>query len=633
MDNARVCVKAGKMVEQKYPWIFRVDCTAHALDLALEDMNKSLEWFRTTVKRGNQLGKFIMNHDKVRALFLSKSGGAQIKRPGVTRFATNIIMLKSLSDVSNALKVAVGDKGWVPDIVRPDLATQFEEATTTVLDDTFWDDVDKALPTTDSIMALQRLVDGPGGTLPKVYHRMDTVVESIRKLDVLTDHEKGEVEVILMDRWAFMTSELHCAAAFLDPEYRADGYFKDTEIRAGFNIWLYTWCKPEQFDDISWQVDEWVHFKGSFQLEESMCTARTKTPAMWWDAFGSRLYLLQPQAIRLLGQASSSAACERNWSLHELIFGRRRTKMLPTHLSKLVYNNWNLHLQWRQEHGQGEVDVHIPWLEDMPDEEREHEVEAYYNEWVRRVKRRAKDGGSDLEEGDGGGVGEEEDDEVPMARRWLHNDDMDDYMDHGIRQLNNYTHHWHFNTMPGRHRERLLRRLSGQERPAPEVQYNLEERDRALRAKETGAWVDGREEGGSRRQHRRARPGEGDGGRKRTAEVDIAPAPKWGRGRPSNKEKAERNAAEKAVKKASASAKKKSSAAKKKAAAAKKKKGKVIDDDNTPPCSASSSSSSDDDDGDDDADGAECAEIEHPPYGSPHGSGMCGCGSCGCKYD
>ncbi|GBG92001.1 hypothetical protein CBR_g54096 [Chara braunii] len=58
MDNARICVKAGKLVEKKYLWIFWVGCTAHALDLALEDMDKRIPWFAETVKRGNVLGKF-----------------------------------------------------------------------------------------------------------------------------------------------------------------------------------------------------------------------------------------------------------------------------------------------------------------------------------------------------------------------------------------------------------------------------------------------------------------------------------------------------------------------------------------------------------------------------------------------
>ncbi|GBG79796.1 hypothetical protein CBR_g30058 [Chara braunii] len=491
MNNARVCVKVGKLVEKKYPWIFRVGCTAHALDLALEDFDKCIGWFSRTVKRANELGKFIMNHDKVRAFFLERSGLAQIKRPGVTRFATNILMLQSLWDGKNALKLAPGAKGWVSSMVRTDLRSNFEEATTTILDESFWDDVEKSIKATEAIVKLLRMVDGPGATISKVYHHMDVVVEGIRTLEVLTDFEKAEVESILMDRWAFRTSELYCAAAFLDPEFRAQSAIHDTEIRAGFNIWL------------------------------------------------------------------------------------RRTKMLLGRLAKLVYNNWNLHLQWRQEKGAGEDDVHIPWMEDLPDAENKAEAERYYNEWVQKVKVSTEDMAAGAK--DDSAVIAELDDEgdLPLARRWVRNDRLDNMMDEedDLAHIENYTNEWQFYTAPGRHRERLLRRRSGHERPDPLVEYNVEERERALRARETGDWVEGRCPGGSsgakRQQQQHAV--EVRAAEKRPAEEQLSPPKKKKRGRPTNAEVAERKKVEKAAKKAAVAEKAARKAARRAAARAAKK--------------------------------------------------------------
>ncbi|GBG79943.1 hypothetical protein CBR_g30207 [Chara braunii] len=425
MDNARVCVKTGKLVEKKYPWIFRVGCTAHALDLALEDFDKRIGWFSRTVKRANELGNFIMNHDKVRAFFLERSGGAQIKRSGVTRFATNIIMLQSLLDRKNALKLAAGAKGSVSSMVRTDLLSNFEEATTTILDESFWGDVEKSIKATEAIVKLLRMVDGPGGTISKVYHHMDAVVEGIRILEVLTDFEKAEVESIIMDRWAFMTSELHCAAAFLNPEFRAQSAIHDTEIRAGFNIWF----------------------------TEDM------------------------------------------------------------------------------EAGAEDDSVVIAELDD---------------------------------EGD-----------LPLARRWVRNYQLDDMMDEedDIAHIENYTNEWQFCTAPGRHREPLLRRRSGHERPDPLVEYNVEERERALRARETSDWVEGRCAGGSsgakRQQQQHA--AEVRAAEKRPTEEQLSPPKKKKRGRPTNAEVAERKKAKKAAKKAAVAEKVAKKAARRAAARAAKK--------------------------------------------------------------
>ncbi|GBG72577.1 hypothetical protein CBR_g12148 [Chara braunii] len=286
MDNARVCAKTGKMVEAKYLGIFSVGCTDHALDLALEDMYKCMDWLKAVVDKGNQVGKFFTNVDKVCAMY-NRIANAQLKRPTVTRFVTNFEMLQSLKGGRNPLELYVYNAAWVEKLV-----------------------VDKAIAVMEPVVKLLRLVDGPGATMSKVYFGMDAVVARMRTLDCLSEAEKADVEKILMDRWAFMTSELHCAAAFLNPEYRTHTV-RDTQIREGFNIWLYSWAPPELLQgEISRQVDMRVQGLGTLGSQNARDQTSSKTPALRWEAFGGSLDLLQPQAIKLLGQASSSAACE-----------------------------------------------------------------------------------------------------------------------------------------------------------------------------------------------------------------------------------------------------------------------------------------------------------------------------------
>ncbi|GBG73860.1 hypothetical protein CBR_g17571 [Chara braunii] len=244
MDNARVCVKAGKMVEAAYPQIFCVGCTAHALDLALEDMYKQLGWLAVVVDAGNVVGEFFTNVDKARALFDKFSSNLKLKRPAVTRFATSHDMLASLKRGRNALEKCVCDTAWVDKMVRADQLAAFREVTSIVLGrDGFWDKVEKALAVMSPVVELLRLVDGPGATMSKVYFKMDALVERMRGLECLTPGEKAEIEDILMHPWSFMTSELHCAAAFLDPVFRHSalaerdrectkpGRYKERELR------------------------------------------------------------------------------------------------------------------------------------------------------------------------------------------------------------------------------------------------------------------------------------------------------------------------------------------------------------------------------------------------------------------
>ncbi|GBG66645.1 hypothetical protein CBR_g66781 [Chara braunii] len=600
MDNARVCVKAGKMVEAAYPRIIRVGCTAHALDLALEDMYKELEWLRNVVDTGLKVGKFFHNVDKARALFHVYSPKSKLKRPGVTRFATNHEMFTSLKKAKHPLKNCIDDAAWVEKMVRTDQHAAFHEVTTIVLGkDDFWAMVDKPLAVMGPVVTLLHVVDAPGPSMSKVYFKMDSLVARMCDLDCITAGEKAEIEDILMRRWAFMTSELHCAAAFLDPEHRHTNALRDPEVRAGFNIWLLSWALDDQQtrDELSHQVDMWVNLDGSFKSQDAAGAARVQPAALWWEAYCGKLDLLQPQAVKLLGQASSSAACERNWSLHELIFGHRHTKLPPERLGKLVYSNWNTQLSRAALRGDG-GDVHIPWEDDTPVEA---EIREWYDTWITTaidpaaVAADADVVAEDVEVG-------EEDGSEPLMRTWQRNDVADDEEcdEEDMALLGSLEREWHECAKPGRRRKQDLRRRSGSSLPPPSVVYTEADQAAALKAQLAGTWVEGRRESTTREKHvrKRARAAGEAGGAE--AEVCVT-QPKKKRGRPSLAEAAAKKAELAAARAAKAA--EKAAAAKATADKARKKKKKVasvdvIEDDPSGDDESSSSSSKDTDEGD-----------------------------------
>ncbi|GBG74718.1 hypothetical protein CBR_g19124 [Chara braunii] len=349
------------------------------------------------------------------ALYDKFSPNLKLKRSAVTRFATSHDMLASLRRGRNALEKCVCDTAWVDKMERADQLAAFREVTSIVPGrDGFWDKVDKALAVMTPVVELLRVVDGPGAVMSKVYFKMDALVERMCGLDCVTPGEKADIEDILMHRWSFMTSELHCATGFLDPEFRHSALSRwDRELRAGFNIWLYSWAPKERaiLDELSRKVDMWTKLEGTFISQEAAEAARVKPAALWWEAFGGKLNLLQPQAVKLHGQASSFAACERNWSLHELIFGRRCTKLMPERLSKLVFNNWNTQLIRSYTRG-GKEEVHIPWEYDRP-------VEAEVDEWYNTSVATAVSNDDDTADTPDDAEVEEEDGDEPLMRTWL----------------------------------------------------------------------------------------------------------------------------------------------------------------------------------------------------------------------
>ncbi|GBG89145.1 hypothetical protein CBR_g48852 [Chara braunii] len=394
MDNVRVCVKAGKMVEAAYPNIFRVGCTAHALDLALEDMYKEMPWMEEVVDSGNKVCKFFMNVDN--------------KAEGCVQ------------------QLLIEDEVEAPD-------------------------------------------------------------------DNQICHQ-------LRDAWVFEGPQKRAGSMRL----RCEMGGQDGTGRPIGGI--------PRGDD--------YHYRQGRVLEQPKQGARCDAVCggvASWEAFGFKHDLLAPQAIKLLGQASSSAACERNWSsLHELIYGRRHTKLMPERMVKLVYNSWNVRLLRCNQHGGGD-DIHIPWADDVP---MEKETKEWYVDWLTRVH-------GDVDKGEVVVVNvDDEEDDFPLWRTFQRNDAVD---------------------------ERLC-----------------QEEDSVLLDKR--AWMDGREEAPRRRPKNKGK--EKDDGNatvqrgKRKAVEQQQPRPK--RGRTTLAEQAERRgrkAVEKAAKAAAAAVKAVGNADKAKAAA------------------------------------------------------------------
>jgi len=78
----------------KFPSIVCSPCTAHCLDLLLEDIGKQ-KWIRDVIDGAHNIVKFVANHHAALAYFRSHSR-LELLKPVETRFATNFIMLQRL---------------------------------------------------------------------------------------------------------------------------------------------------------------------------------------------------------------------------------------------------------------------------------------------------------------------------------------------------------------------------------------------------------------------------------------------------------------------------------------------------------------------------------------------------------
>ncbi|XLU21034.1 hypothetical protein S245_057100, partial [Arachis hypogaea] len=88
--------------------------------------------------------------------------------------------------------------------------------------------------------------------------------------------------------------------------------------------------------------------RGVFDDYDSLNDRGIVDAKSWWLIHGSKAKFLQPIALRLLGQPSSSSCCERNWSTYSFIHSLKRNKLKPKRAENLVFVHTNLRLLSRK---------------------------------------------------------------------------------------------------------------------------------------------------------------------------------------------------------------------------------------------------------------------------------------------
>lgn len=92
-DNAAACKAAGALLEEAFPHISWLGCLAHCMDLMLKDIMK-LPWAKALAKRIRSTHKLILHHQAPHALFGKHSPTLTLLLPGMTRFASQLLMMQ-----------------------------------------------------------------------------------------------------------------------------------------------------------------------------------------------------------------------------------------------------------------------------------------------------------------------------------------------------------------------------------------------------------------------------------------------------------------------------------------------------------------------------------------------------------
>ncbi|XP_016171360.2 uncharacterized protein LOC107613746 [Arachis ipaensis] len=348
---------------------------AHCINLILKDI-ASLPHIADLASRASKVTAFVYNHMIFLSWLRKRKEWKEIVRPGVTRFATVFITLKSIYDHKQDLQALVIDKYFTSHKLSKSVNGKM--VSSIILDSKFWEDCFTTVMLVGPLIKLLRLVDADEKpSLGIVYAGMQRAKINIKTMFRNRKSAYTPYTSILKMRWdKHLKRDLHAAAYFLNPDYfYSEGFVEKANIlRSLLDLFdIKTLCDDSvvAMQEIQLYRDR----KGSFGRESALKAIKRLEPGEWWRLHGGSAPNLQKMAIRLLHQTSSSSGCERNWSLFEQIHSKRRNRSEHQRLSDIVYVTYNLRLQSRMHRKKKNYDpIDIQSIDTvdfwvMPDEE------------------------------------------------------------------------------------------------------------------------------------------------------------------------------------------------------------------------------------------------------------------------
>jgi hypothetical protein len=281
-DNAANYVAAGRLLMERHHSLFWTPCVAHCIDLMLEDMGKT-SFIKEVIDQARSVPKFIYNHTFVLSLMRRHTKNRELRRPAITRFATNFITLQSLLRCQFELK-----QMFVCDEWRDSTYSRREDGKAIarlVYNDSFWEGVAEVCSVSEPLVKVLRLVDSDKPTMGYLYEAMDRAKEAIRAYYVGKGSHGFCRQMLLWDlidtRWIGMLHRpIHAATIFLNPafSYKCNFAF-DGEVMEGLHACLQRMVLDVAIRlDINREIEMYRDGTGLFGYEDVVASRKILLP-------------------------------------------------------------------------------------------------------------------------------------------------------------------------------------------------------------------------------------------------------------------------------------------------------------------------------------------------------------------
>ncbi|XP_042483874.1 uncharacterized protein LOC122064222 [Macadamia integrifolia] len=178
-DNASNYSSALDMLIEKYRWLFKTRCAAHGINLMLKDIYEKVFWVQEIFYEAKRIIDYL--YKSIIVLWLMRSfTNKDLKYPCKTRFASNFLMLQSIVEVEEKLRLLVASVKWRS--LRNLRSFEGDRVVNTIQRESFWNDSKEILRFMEPIIRVLRLVDSDGATSGYLYEAIERAREVLEKL-------------------------------------------------------------------------------------------------------------------------------------------------------------------------------------------------------------------------------------------------------------------------------------------------------------------------------------------------------------------------------------------------------------------------------------------------------------------
>ena len=334
-------------VQQRFPGIITTCCSAHCLDLLLNDIGKV---FAVPIGEATRLASMIRNRRKLRKLvkqFQSAKGcEGQIVAVVPTRWWSTFDCITSLLVAKRAITKVARLQYHLPKSKQ----LMNSEMIDVVLNEGFWSALSNLRLICEPIAEVLPCLESDCSTISDIIHAISRINHDLAEQCSRCDKQeiRNAISALHM-RYDFIeTCSMHCAY-LLDPRYKGEylpSSTRDAVSRFAVN----------QTHDASVlsSIDDFLNCRSSFSGSEIWTTESTTriSPYVWWKSFGNASPVLSKLARKLFSVPASSASSERVWSACGFIHSDVRNKLGSQKAlqAAFVYKNLQLEVPEKVKH-------------------------------------------------------------------------------------------------------------------------------------------------------------------------------------------------------------------------------------------------------------------------------------------